>query len=95
MRDKYRIRSNRESGRGRYDIAMYPMEKDQDAFILEFKVFDKKWEKDLEETAQNALRQIEEKGYETDLLAEGIPKERIYKLGIAFEGKDVLLVAAP
>lgn len=95
LRDKYRIRSNRESGRGRYDIAMYPMEKDQDAFILEFKVFDKKWEKDLEETAQNALRQIEEKGYETDLLAEGIPKERIYKLGIAFEGKDVLLVAAP
>ena len=43
----------------------------------------------MEETANRALRQIEEKAYEKDLLSVGIPEERIYKLGIAFEGKDV------
>ncbi len=95
LKDRYRIVSNRESGRGRYDIAMYPLRDNDDAFILEFKVRDAKKEKDLEETAANALRQIEEKCYETDLLAEGIPKERIYKLGFAFEGKDVLVVSNP
>lgn len=45
LRDRYRIVSNRESGRGRYDIAMYPLEKNQDAFLMEFKVWDKKKEK--------------------------------------------------
>ncbi len=44
LRDQYRIVSNRESGRGRYDIAIYPLEKNKDAFILEFKVFDAKKE---------------------------------------------------
>ena len=74
---------------------MYPLKENEDAFILEFKVRDAKKEKNLEETAANALRQIEEKCYETDLLAEGILKERIYKLGFAFEGKDVLVVSNP
>ncbi len=92
LKDRYRIVSNRESGRGRYDIAMYPLKENEDAFLLEFKVLDEKREKSLEETAANALKQIREKGYESDLLAAGIPKERIYKMGFAFEGKDVLVV---
>lgn len=61
MRDKYRIVSNRESGRGRYDIAMYPLQAGADAFIIEFKVLDLRREKTLEETAECALQKMEEK----------------------------------
>lgn len=93
LRDRYRIVSNRESGRGRYDIAMYPLQENTDAFIMEFKVQDRKKETDLEQTAKNALQQIVDKNYEADLLAAGVPKERIYKLGFAFAGKDVLVVS--
>lgn len=93
LRDRYRIVSNRESGRGRYDIAMYPLHENTDAFIMEFKVQDRKKETDLEQTAKNALQQIEDKNYAADLLAAGIPAERIYKLRFAFEGKDVLVVS--
>lgn len=93
LRDQYRIVSNRESGRGRYDIAMYPLQENTDAFIMEFKVQDRKKETDLEQTAMNALQQIVDKNYEADLLAAGVPEERIYKLGFAFAGKDVLVVS--
>lgn len=93
LRDRYRIVSNRESGRGRYDIAMYPLQENTDAFIMEFKVQDRKKETDLEQTAKNALQQIVDKNYEADLLAAGVPAERIYKLGFAFAGKDVLVVS--
>ena len=91
LRDEYRIVSNRESGRGRYDIAMYPRKENLDAFILEFKVQNAKQEETLEQAADNALKQIEERAYEKDLLAAGIPEDRIYKLGFAFSGKDVLV----
>ena len=93
LRDRYRIVSNRESGRGRYDIALYPLQENTDAFIMEFKVQDRKKETDLEQTAKNALQQIDDKNYAADLLAAGIPAERIYKLGFAFAGKDVLVVS--
>lgn len=93
LRDRYRIVPNRESGRGRYDIAMYPLQENTDAFIMEFKVQDRKKETDLEQTAKNALQQIVDKNYEADLLAAGVPEERIYKLGFAFAGKDVLVVS--
>ena len=89
LKDQYRIVSNRESGRGRYDIAMYPKQPNLDAFIMEFKVHNSRKESSLEQTAENALKQIEEKAYEKDLLAAGIPKGRIYKMGFAFQGKDV------
>lgn len=91
LKDKYHIVSNRESGRGRYDIAMYPLCTGEDAFIIEFKVCDSTNNESLTKAADNALNQIEEKEYETDLIASGIQKECIYKLGIAFSGKDVLV----
>ena len=46
----------------------------------------------LEQTAEDALNQIEERAYEKDLLAEGISKWNIYKLGFAFKGKDVYIL---
>ena len=58
---------------------------------MEFKVWDKKKEKNLEETVESAFRQIEEKKYVTDLVTAGINEERIYKLGFAFAGKEVLV----
>ena len=62
------------------------------AVIMEFKVFDqRRGEKDLEDTARNALQQIEDKKYDTDLLARGIPVEHILKYGFAFEGEKCLI----
>ena len=91
LADKYRITSNRESGLGRYDIMMEPLEKNKRAYVIEFKVHKAKREKDLEETAQNALQQIAEKNYDAELMARGIRKENIRHLGFAFWGKKVLI----
>ena len=75
LADKYRITSNRESGFGRYDVVMEPLKADLDAIVMEFKVQNITKEKSLEQTVENALRQIEEKEYDTELLARGIKKE--------------------
>ena len=92
QKGRYEIRSNRESGYGRYDVMMIPREDDLPAVILEFKLFSsKRGEKSLEDTAANALKQIEEKKYDTELLDQGIPAERILKYGFAFKGKECLI----
>lgn len=90
VRDLYEIRSNRESGYGRYDVMLIPKTKENDGIILEFKVKESE-EKTLEETVQTALAQIEAKKYDTELLQLGVSKEHIRYYGFAFEGKKVLI----
>ena len=91
LSDRYQITSNRESGFGRYDVLLFPKELTDDGIILEFKVHDPEDEKDLEDTAKEALKQIERMQYETVLLDAGVRAEKIRKYGFAFEGKRVLI----
>ena len=92
LQNKYVITSNRESGFGRYDVMLEPKRpQEDDAIILEFKVYDEDDEENLKETVQSALAQIEEKQYAAQLIARGVPKERIRCYGFAFEGKKVLI----
>ena len=87
MDNQYKIRSNRESGDGRYDISLFPREKKYSGIIMELK-----WKNGLDEEAlkllaKEALLQIENKKYDSEMREEGI--ENILKLGIAFSGKRV------
>nr|WP_294677240.1 AAA family ATPase [uncultured Blautia sp.] len=92
LRERYTVKSNRESGYGRYDVMLVPLNKEDPSIVLEFKVHDPQEETTLEETARAALKQIEEKQYDTELLKMGISKERIRNYGFAFEGKKVLIM---
>ena len=97
MSKEYHVRSNRESGYGRYDIMIYPKDRKEsamNALIMEFKVHNPKKEKDLLETAVAALEQIEAKDYAAELKNLGFTEEHIRKYGFAFEGKKVLISEA-
>ena len=85
---KYEIISNDESGYGRYDLAMIPIKSNEKAYLMEFKI--SKTKKGMEERAQKALKQIDEKKYDTKLKARGI--KNILKIGVAFYGKEVKVV---
>ena len=91
LQGKYRVTSNRESGFGRYDVMLEPLEASLDGIIIEFKVHKPKLENTLEDTVTAALQQIEEKKYETQLIKLGVPKEKIRKYGFGFSGKNVLI----
>ena len=87
MDNQYRIRSNRESGDGRYDISLFPRENKYPGMIMELK-----WDKDLNDEeldalSAEALDQINKKGYDTEMREEGVTD--IIKFGIAFSGKKV------
>lgn len=87
LKDSYYVNSNRESGMGRYDIMLEPKDKNGNAFIFEFKVLENLEEKTIEETIENAKKQIEEKKYETALKERGY--NNITKIVFAFNGKEV------
>ena len=93
-RENYIIKSNMESGFGRYDIMMVPKDiknKKLPAIVIEFKVYDSEDEKQLKDTVKAAHRQIEEKRYDDEIIQLGIEKDRIKHYGFAFEGKKVLI----
>lgn len=92
LQSRYVITSNGESGFGRYDIMLEPRNlQEDDAIILEFKVFNRRRENSLEDTVNSALNQIEKMRYAEKLVERGIPKERIRRYGFAFRGKEVLI----
>lgn len=92
LRGRYVITSNRESGYGRYDVMLEPLDsKHDDAIIVEFKVFNPRHEKSLDETVAAAKAQIAEKRYAAGLEARGISQDRIRTYGFAFKGKQVLI----
>lgn len=86
----YDIRSNRESGLGRYDIQLIPKKSALPGIIIEVKAADKDAGVELSKLAQTALKQIEEKKYDTELCAQGV--NDIIKYGVAFKGKTVEIV---
>ena len=87
LKDSYVVNSNRESGIGRYDIMLEPKDKNGNSFIMEFKVYKEDKENTIEETIENAKKQIEEKQYETSLRERGF--NNITKMVFAFKGKEV------
>ena len=89
LKDEYYIRSNRESGDGRYDIMLEPIDKSKNAYIMEFKVYEEDEEKDITETLQNARKQVEKMKYDVELKSRGI--NNIYKVVYAFSSKNVEL----
>ncbi len=89
LNDRYQIRSNRESGYGRYDVMLIPRDLNNNGIVMEFKTVDEDENEDLEKAAQEALKQIEEKQYRVELKDAGV--KSIYELGISFKGKEVLV----
>ncbi|SHH48924.1 AAA family ATPase [Tepidibacter thalassicus] len=90
LNEEYEVKSNRESGYGRYDVALIPKDRNKLGIIMEFKKVNKRRKETLEIAADKAIAQIKEKNYKQELLDMGI--ENIIELGIAFEGKEVLVV---
>ena len=88
LSNRYQVRSNRESGLGRFDIMLLPKIASMPGFIYEFK-FTKNEKEDLDALANEALLQIDEKKYDTELMNSGI--KNIIKIGIAFRGKNAVV----
>lgn len=91
LRDRYELTSNRESGFGRYDVMLSPMNKADDGIILEFKVIDPEAESSLQDTADAAIRQIIHKNYSVMLESKGLDRRNIRIYGFAFQGQKVFI----
>ena len=89
LKDKYFVKSNRESGYGRYDIMLEPKDKNGNSFIMEFKISENMEEENLEKLIEEAKKQIEEKKYEQELKEKGFTN--ITKMIFAFKGKEFRL----
>jgi hypothetical protein len=87
LTDRYVIRSNRESGYGRYDVLMIPLKKTEPGFIFEFKKVNKPNEKNAEQALKSALEQIQEKQYAVELREQGV--NEIWGIGVVVKGKKV------
>lgn len=94
LNNRYEIKSNRESGYRRYDVMVIPLKysKGHKSVIIEFKKVNKMAKEDMKNALEKALKQIEEKKYEEELLAREIDSKDIIKLAIAFDGKEVELL---
>ena len=90
LKDTYYVNSNRESGFGRYDIMLEPMDKNGNSFIIEFKVLDDLLETTIEQTIENAKKQIIDKKYEENLIERGF--KNITRMVFAFKGKEFKMV---
>lgn len=86
----YEIRSNRESGYGRYDVMLIPHDITKPGIVIEFKKVDTYENETLEQAGANALKQIELQNYAQEIVAHGI--SRVIAIGIAFSGKNVLIL---
>lgn len=96
LKGRYTIESNIESGFGRYDVMLIPVNKNDPGIIIEFKSISyDDGEKDLLDTVNAALQQIEDKHYVTAMVARGLAQERLFTYGFAFKGKEVLIAGGP
>lgn len=91
LKDTYYVNSNRELGFGRYDIMLEPKDKNGNSFVIEFKVLDDLSENTIEQTIENAKKQIIDKKYEDNLIERGF--KNITKMVFAFNGKDVKMIS--
>ncbi|TGO02920.1 hypothetical protein PN36_16230 [Candidatus Thiomargarita nelsonii] len=87
LSDRYIVRSNRESGYGRYDVLMIPRQLDEPGFVFEFKKIDRPDEKTVKDAMQSALQQIKVKQYAVELQEQGV--KRIWGIGVVVDGKQV------
>jgi hypothetical protein len=93
LTEDYYVKANRESGLGRYDVALIPRElnKGLKGIIFEFKKVSPITKESIEETLAIAMQQMERKKYEVELLDAGLQNTDIIKIAVAFQGKEVLM----
>jgi hypothetical protein len=89
LKDLYEVKSNRESGYGRYDVMLIPKNPKDLGIVFEFKKVGRFEKIDLKEAVISALKQIEDKKYAQELTSRGV--NRILLIGLAFKGKEVLI----
>ncbi|WP_275950252.1 AAA family ATPase [Desulfonema limicola] len=89
LEDRYEVKSNRESGLGRYDAVLIPKDRTKIGIIMEFKKVNERKKETPEQTLKKAMEQIEKKKYTAELKAAGI--KDIIKIAIAFKGKELWL----